>query len=199
MSQSATAVPEEDVLRGRFYEFLSTLLVRAPEKSALMSLSEMHGDTATPLGQALSHLAEKAAVAHPDTVSDEFDALFIGITKGELVPYGSYYVTGFLNEKPLAELRTSMQSLGLERSAEVSEPEDHIASVLEIMGSLIIGRYGTPADMATQRRFFETHVAPWATAFFEDLEIAEKGDFYKVVGTIGRQFMAIEKDAFALA
>ncbi|MHA1598481.1 MAG: TorD/DmsD family molecular chaperone, partial [Alphaproteobacteria bacterium] len=121
------------------------------------------------------------------------------VTQGELIPYASHYLTGFLCEQPLADLRGDMGALGIARSDDVSEPEDHIASVLEMMNGLIVGSFGPPADLPAQKKFFDAHVAPWANNFFEDLEAAENAALYRPVGRVGRAFLAIEKDAFALA
>ncbi len=115
-----------------------------------------------------------------------------------MLPYASYYLTGFLNEKPLAALRQEMSAQGMARAANVFEPEDNIASLMEMMGALIVGRFGTPADLERQKTFFNKHVAPWAGHFFSDLEGAKNSVFYAPVGTVGRVFMEIETEAFRL-
>ena len=118
--------------------------------------------------------------------------------RGELLPYASYYLTGFLNEKPLARLRGHMGELGIERSPEVKEPEDHIATLCEMMSGLILGSFGTPLSVEDQHAFFNTHIATWATHFFKDLEAAEGSVFYAPIGKIGRAFMEIEIEAFRM-
>ena len=128
----------------------------------------------------------------------EYFALFIGVARGELVPYASYYLTGFLNEKPLAKLRADMQALGIARKTDVKEPEDHIASICEMMAGLIAGSFGAPADLAAQRGFYDKHLAPWAGKFFADLEKAQAADLYRPVGEIGQLFLAIEAEAFGM-
>lgn len=153
----------------------------------------------TAFGKALSRLAGAAAESDPGTAEREYFALFIGVARGELVPYASYYLTGFLNEKPLARLRADMQGFGIARQPGVSEPEDHIASICEMMAGLILGSFGAPADLATQRRFYDRHLAPWAARFFGDVENAQAAVLYRPVGEIGRLFVAIEAEAFHMS
>ena len=129
----------------------------------------------------------------------EYSALFIGLARGELLPYASYYLTGFLQEKPLAELRGDLAALGIERADDVPEPEDHIATVCETMAGLIAGAFGKPASLQEQQRFFARHVGVWAPRFFEDLQGAKAAVLYMPVGRIGRVFMTIEAEAFGMA
>ena len=196
-SSQPACVSDEDALRARFYGLLARLLSAPPDTETLAALSRLEGDD-TDIGRGLAGLADVAAGTSAEQAEDEFTALFIGLTEGELRPYGSYYLTGFLYEKPLADLRHDMARLGVERADGVVEPEDHIASLCEIMHGLIGGAFGVPADLPTQRAFFETHVAPWAPRFFEDLERAERARLYRPVGTIGRAFMAVEREAFSM-
>lgn len=191
-------VEEEDLLRAQVYGLLGRLLARAPDREILDLVAGIDGDDSE-FGTALSALAETARSAAPDTVLDEYNALFIGVTRGELVPYASYYLTGFLHEKPLAELHADMARLGLTRSDDVSEPEDHIAALCEMMHGFATGVFGTPLPLSEQRRFFDAHIASWAAKFFEDLEAADAAAFYAPVGRVGRLFMAIEAEAFEMA
>jgi TorA maturation chaperone TorD len=122
----------------------------------------------------------------------------VGLTQGELKPYASYYLTGFLHEKPLAVLRRDMQRLGIARAAHSAEPEDHAASIFAVMHGLITGAFGDPAELPAQKAFFDVHLDPWMPEFFRDLEAAKHANFYRPVGTLGRAFLAIEKEAFSL-
>ena len=124
--------------------------------------------------------------------------MFIGIGKSELLPYGSYYITGFLNEWPVAKLIDDMRALGIARADDATEPEDHIAALSETMAGLITGDFGPPAGLAAQRKFFETHIGNWAPNFFNDLEAAKSAAFYMPVGSIGRMFMEIETEGFRM-
>lgn len=196
-------VLEEDLLRAQVYGLLARLLASAPDREVLEILRGIDGDE-TPLGEALSDLAVAAQADAPDTLApdtlkDEYDRLFVGLTRGELVPYTSFYLTGFLNEKPLADLRGHLGRLGIAGAEGQSEPEDHIAALCEIMHGLATGVFGKPASLGEQRAFFDAHIAPWAGKFFEDLEAAAGTSFYASIGKVGRLFMAVEAEAFKMA
>src|SRR5689334_12290685 len=193
--ESLIQTDDVDVARSQEYTLLSALLARAPDPSLLGKLARLGGD-ASPLGVAHVALAEAAADAKASAVEREYFDLFIGLGRGELLPYGSYYLTGFLNERPLARLRDDLIALGVERVEGNYEPEDHAATLCEIMAGLAAGRFAAPAD--AQRRLFEKHMAPWIGRFFADLERAEAAKFYAAVGTVGRVFIEIETEAFAL-
>ena len=197
MEVKARKVAEEDALRARFYGLLAHLLASPPNRETLESLGRLEGDD-TEMGQALTKLAAVAETVSPDDAEAEFNALFIGLSEGEVIPYGSYYLTGFLYEKPLADLRWDLESLGIARAEGVAEPEDHIASLCEVMHGLITGELGGAADIGTQRKFFDTHLHSWAPRFFEDLETAGQAALYRPIGTVGRVFMAIEREAFSM-
>jgi TorA maturation chaperone TorD len=194
-SAEALAADEVDAARAREYELLAVLLRRAPDSDLLSRLAALRSD-ASALGLAHAALAEAATVANIERVDREFFDLFIGIGRGELVPYGSFYLTGFLNERPLARLRDDLARLGIERVEREAEPEDHAAVLCEIMACLVGGSFGTPRG--ADRELFDRHLAPWMGRFFVALEHAEAADFYRRVGTIGRILMEIESEAFAL-
>lgn len=194
---TAPAIPEEDRLRADLYNFLGVILSGPPDEMLLTQTAGLSGDDSE-LGQAVSTLAKLAKVSKPRAVESEYNKLFIGLGRGELLPYASYYLTGFLNEKPLALLRQDMGRLGLERADSVFEPEDNIASLMEMMGAIIAGRFRAPADLQAQKDFFAKHIAPWASHFFADLEGAKNSVFYAPVGTVGRAFMGVEAEAFRL-
>lgn len=190
-------IAEEDLLRADLYKLLATLLSKAPTSETLAMCRSLAGDVSD-LGEGISALATVAKATNPKGVEREYNALFIGLGRGELLPYASYYLTGFLNEKPLARLRSHMSEFGIERNPDVKEPEDHIATLCEIMSGLIVGEYGSPLSVEDQHAFFNTHVATWASHFFKDLEAAEGSVFYAPVGKIGRAFMEIEIEAFRM-
>ena len=190
-------VAQEDVLRAQVYDLLALLLRDAPSKDTLTKVAGLSGDD-TPLGGAIGALAKVAKSTIPEKVNREFHELFVGLGRGELLPYASYYMTGFLNEKPLAKLRNDMMRLQIERAPSVYEPEDNIGSLCEMMAGLILGRFGPPADLQTQKDFFATHISPWAGHFFSDLEGAEYSLLYAPVGTVGARFIDIEKEAFRM-
>lgn len=194
-SAMAGDIDEVDSARAQEYALLAALLARAPDASLLKSLTQLRGD-ATPLGMAHIELAEAAAKTNAERVEREFFNLFIGVGRGELLPYGSYYLTGFLHERPLARLRGDLARLGIERNEGNAEPEDHAAILCEIMAGLINRRF--PAAPGTDEEIFEKHLAPWIGRFFADLEHAQEADFYRRVGTLGRLFVEIETESFAL-
>lgn len=191
------ALPEEERLRADMYALLARLLAGPPRQDDLDALAGLGGD-GSDLGKGITALAKVARITKPEAAEREYNALFIGLGRGELLPYASYYLTGFLNEKPLALLRRHMAKLGIERSGEVKEPEDHIATLCEMMAGLITGAFGSALPVADQEAFFNTHVATWAGHFFADLEGAEGSLFYAPVGKIGRAFMEIEIEAFRM-
>ncbi|MEO1102560.1 MAG: molecular chaperone TorD family protein [Pseudomonadota bacterium] len=192
-----TRLDAAEALRADVYGLLANLLSAAPDGVQLANVAALHGDD-TPIGRAVDGLAQAARESDPSTLAREYDALFIGLGRGALLPYGSYYLTGFLNEKPLAILRSHMARLDIVRTEGVTEPEDHIASLCETMAGLIRGTFGAPAPLAEQEAFFNTHIGPWAGHFFADLESARPARFYVHVGRIGRAFIDIEYDAFRM-
>jgi len=191
----AGEIDEVDTARAQEYALLAVLLVRAPDADLLQRLGTLRGD-ASPLGVAHAALAEAASRATSAQVEREFFNLFIGLGRGELLPYGSYYQTGFLHERPLSRLREDLLKLGIERAAGQVEPEDHVAILCEIMAGLAGGRFAAPAE--ADRDLFEKHLAPWIGRFFADLESAAEADFYRRIGTLGRVFMDVEREGFAL-
>lgn len=190
-----TEVDDIDALRGAEYALLSVLLGQAPTMDLLARVTGLRGD-ATPLGLAHIDLANAAQATDETRAGREYFNLFIGVGRGELLPYGSYYQTGFLHERPLARVREDLALLGIERSDNTREPEDHIAILCEIMAGLAQGAF--EADEPAQARFFERHLAPWAARFFADLETTGAAQFYKSVGRLGRTFMELEAEAFKL-
>lgn len=194
-SGPAPVIDDVDGLRARHYDLLAALLGRAPDVAMLDALSRLEGGEGM-LGHHLAELSRAAAATSAHAVEREFFSLFVGVGRGELLPYASYYLTGFLNERPLARVREDFAALGLERGEAMSEPEDHLAILLDVMAGLAAGRFD--AAPAMQARFFARHIAPWATRFFADLERAKAARFYRTVGELGRTFIEIETEAFAM-
>lgn len=192
-----------DGWRAQHYDLLAALLGRAPTGGLLAQIARLAGDGSR-MGEAYAELAAAARGADAARVERAFFRLFIGVGRGELVPYGSYYLTGFLNERPLARVREDLDRLGIERSDAMSEPEDHIAILLETMAGLASGRFDTPPG--SERAFFARHLEPWASRFFADLARSDdpRGGaddgvrFYRAVGALGRAYIEIESQAYAL-
>ena len=189
-------VDEIDRLRAAEYGLLSLLLGKAPDADTLKRVASLKGD-GSDLGMAHIELAAAAAATDDRAVSKEFFDLFVGLGRGEFLPYASYYLTGFLHERPLARVRQDLDALGIERAGTSREPEDHIAILLEVMAGLARGDF--EAEFAEQARFFERHLKPWAARMFADLEISQPARFYRAVGRVGRVFMELESEAFTLS
>jgi TorA maturation chaperone TorD len=198
MSRRKPAISVEDQHRADMYRLLGRLLGAAPETRVLEVLQQLSLDDSeetTELTRALGELRSAAHVADPAQLEDEYFGLFIGLGKGELVPYASWYLTGYLMEQPLAELRKDLAQLGFARQQDVAEPEDHAAAVCETM-SLILAE--SALSFAEQQAFFERHLGSWLLQFFMDLEQAEQADFYCTVARLGQTFMKIEQRYFAM-
>ena len=193
---STSKIDEIDQLRAAEYGLLSLLLGKAPGADTLLRIAALKGD-ASDLGMAHIELASAAAATDDRAVSKEFFDLFIGLGRGDLLPYGSYYLTGFLHERPLARVREDLDALGIERAGASREPEDHIAILLEVMAGLARGDF--EAEFSEQAKFFERHIKPWAARLFADLEMSRSANFYRAVGRVGRVFMELESEAFTLS
>ena len=186
----------ENSARSEMYRFVAALLSTAPKQELIDGIAVLTGDQ-TPLGHAITALSDSARTAVASAVEREFFDLLIGVGRGELLPYASFYQTGFLNERPLAELRGDLARIGVARVEGRHEPEDHIALLLEVMADLAAGVLDV--DAAVEADFFARHIAPWAAQFFDDLAIAPSASFYRPVAEIGRLLVDIEARAFSLA
>jgi len=192
MGEEVRSAPLDERLRANTYSLLGALLAAPPTESLIALLTritpaEIGADSDLTAAWEMLRLAgERASV---ESLDDEYHALFIGIGRGELLPYGSWYMTGFLMDQPLAVLRRDLAELGFERQAETKEPEDHVAALLETMGLMI-----SDGDISveTQRRFFQSHMGPWMKTFFLDLQKASTARFYRAVGQFGEQFIEFE-------
>lgn len=190
---AAHDVDPVDAGRAHQYLLLASLLSAPPSKKLLGAIAKLEGDD-TPLGRAHAALAEAAQDTVAGNVEREYFDIFIGVGRGEILPYASYYLTGFLHERPLARLRSDLVAFGIERAEDNPEPEDNAATLCEIMAGFADGRFA--ASHEQQRKFFEKHVAPWMGRMFADLEKADAAKFYRPVGAFGRLFLEIETEAF---
>jgi TorA maturation chaperone TorD len=200
-ARAEPAEGEHDILRAEQWRFLAGVLASAPTAQTLSAIAELRGDD-TALGQAYQVLARAARESSVEQVTQEHFDLFIGVGRGELLPYASFYITGFLNERPLAELRRDLGRMGIERAAGRHEPEDHIASLCEIMAGLAVGDYDASVlgcGAAGEAGFFARHLEPWVAQFFDDLAVAPSAGFYRAVAEVGRTFTDVEARAFELA
>ena len=182
--------------RADTYALLAHLLWHAPDTALLRRLAApIMGEG--PLADTRRALAAAAAATDAVQVEREHFNLFTGLGGGELLPYASYYLTGFVHERPLAEVRADLHTLGLVRTEGLHEPEDHIAFLFEVMAALIRGA-GETADGIEDAAFFRRHIQPWAGRLFDDLERAEAACFYLPVARLGRLLIDIETQAAGL-
>ena len=187
---------ELQLMRASVYELLGRMLACEPDSSVLDVLRQIEGvDTSDgPLAMGWELLKQASLKTDEDAVTEEYFDLFVGVGRGELVPFGSWYITGFLMEKPLAALRADLRNIGIERQEGVRESEDHMAALSDVMSIMI--RSNEPID--SQRQFFSNHIAPWANAFFNDLQNAQAARFYRSVGFFGASFIDFEKQLLAM-
>jgi len=190
-------IEDEQRYRASAYALLAGLLRAAPDQALLDYVSSLSPDgdalvdadiEADELGQAMSNLAEASRGQDPALLGQEYNDLFIGIGKGEVVPYGSWYLTGFLMEQPLSDLRDDLRALGFERSDDTHEPEDHAAAIFEVFSVMI----SDDSSLSAQQVFFEKHMQPWLERFFADLGDARSAGFYRNVALFGAAFMKLE-------
>ncbi|MBD1546708.1 TorD/DmsD family molecular chaperone [Roseibium aggregatum] len=198
MTSQELSIAPEDTDRAVLYGFVGRLLQAAPTDAEIVAIRALAADD-TPVGQAIGRLAEAARAESTESLRRAYHDLFIGLGRGEFVPYASYYLTGFLHEKPLADLRASMAALGIERAEGVSEPEDHIAALMQMMEGLILGEFGEPSTLSEQKAFFQGHIGSWAAHFFKDLAATQTNAFYAAVGVLGGVLVEVEEEAFGMA
>lgn len=184
-----------DLGRAAAYRLLAHLLRAAPSAELLGQLAALDCDD-SPIGRAQAALAAAAARTDASGAEREFWALFIGVGRGEVLPYASYYLTGFLHERPLARVREDLAALGIARADAGSEPEDHLYVLCDVMAGLADG--SLTHDRAAAHRFFTAHLAPWAARAFADLGKAKSATFYCAVAALGAAFIDIEIEGFAL-
>jgi TorA maturation chaperone TorD len=194
VSAGTSAPDPEQQARAGVYSLLGALLAAPPDADLLESLRNLPPGTGV-LAPAWEQLAQAARQVQPEALQQEYQALFIGLGRGELVPYASWYLTGFLMEKPLAQLRADLRKLGFERRDGVAEPEDHVAAICEVMAMTIVE---DKLSLEEQSGFFAAYVGSWFPQFFQDLGQAKSADFYRAAGRLGTRLMDIEQQYFAM-
>lgn len=190
---------ELDRARAEVYLLLATLLSKAPSRELLTQIAGLRGD-ASPLGMAQLALAGAARAIDAEAAGREHFNIFIGVGRGEVLPYASFYRTGFLNERPLAEVRADLARLGIARRDGVFEPEDHIGTLFEVMAGLLQGELGEAGidPVVESDAFFNAHIAPWAQRLMDDVAAAPSAKLYRAVGNFGSTWLAIEREAMRL-
>jgi len=195
-------VEPEDQVRADFYALLATLFYRAPDDGllrAMMLSAEPEGEAADDLTKAWVALAAASALVSHDAVLEEYEAIFVGVGRPPVMLFGSFYLCGFMNEKPLAELRNDLAALGFARDPAVVEPEDHLAALCDVMRAMILGDVAdSPEEIEQQRTFFVKHMQPWALQCCGAITQNENSNYYRRVATFAQAFFEIEIQAFAM-
>ena len=195
-------IGEEDQVRADFYALLANLLYRAPDErllEAIMIAPEPVPENDRALTDAWVALAAVSGVVTADALIEEFETLFVGVGRAPVMLYGSFYLAGFLNEKPLAELRTDLARMGFQRDGAVRETEDHLAALCDVMRAMILGDVvNAPATLADQRCFFLKHLQPWVLACCDATTKNENSNYYKRVAAFAKVFFQIEIQAFEM-
>ncbi|WP_342118179.1 TorD/DmsD family molecular chaperone [Pseudoduganella sp. OTU4001] len=180
---------DEEYARSELYGLLSMLFYGPPSQVVLDLITDAAIEGEGVLADAWRVLQRASGKTDQDRAKDEYETLFIGVGKPDVMLYGSYYLSGFLMEKPLAALRSDLARLGLERSEHLSESEDHFAALCDAMRLL-------HGSIATQKEFFTTHIQPWARQLFEAIDAHPKAAYYRAVGNLARNFVEVETQAF---
>jgi TorA maturation chaperone TorD len=196
-AENLNIINNEDQLRADMYSFLANLLRSEPSADLVNQLTKLESDE-SPIGKSIKTLSKLASSLDLPTIRDEYVRIFIGVGRGEILPFASYYLTGFLKDKPLAKLRNDMKEIGIQLAENVKEPEDHIASLFDMMSGLILGKFSKKFSIGEQKDFFNKHLAPWVDLLMRDIESSRIAVFYSPIGTIGREFMEIERSSFSM-
>ena len=184
---------QEQTLRTEIYLVLSALFRSAPSEEMIEFLTSLEVEPSeSAMQKAWIALQQAAKNSNREALEDEYQALFIGIGRGEVMPFGSWHMTGAMMEKPLAEIRHDLELLGFERDENVKEPEDHIAALCEVMSMLT----GEEEDL--QQAVFNKHIAPWFNSFTQQLENAESANFYKPAAQLCEAFLTLEQVRFSV-
>ncbi|MBB1477491.1 molecular chaperone [Shewanella sp. SG41-3] len=193
MTEAGRQVSENDQLRADIYQLLAALLRRQPSAELLAFLAdlEVEAEDGNAMSQAWNALKLAAANSDTNTLEDEYFAIFLGVGSGEIMPYGSWFMTGSLMDKPLAALRGDLMQLGFEREENVKEPEDHVAALCEVMGCLILEAPGY-----RQLAFYQRHIGSWIMRFCDNLANTPSAHFYQSVAQLAKAFFTAEANEF---
>jgi len=197
--QLSTPDDREEIARAEVYGLLSQLFYAAPDAELYSQLQVAPTEAPAPGAWLESSWSEVVAASRRltrDAVADEFDTLFVAIGKPEIFLYGSHHIAGALNEKPLVALRDTLAQLGLARAETMAETEDHIAYLCEVMRFLIAGDDLAVSNLATQQRFFNTHLRGWSQAMCEQIAAHPRADFYRALARFAGEFFEVESQAF---
>ena len=194
--QSGRSLEPEEQARADWYALLAALFQQPPSADLMRQIASAPLDSSTALGHQFSELAQACSQMEQDAIRQEFDALFLGVGRPEVFLQASYYLTGFLHERPLANLRERMEGLGVVRGSELSLTEDHVGVLCELMRFLIAAENSAPTSVAVQHEIFNEYIAPCFEALCDAIERSESGNFYRQVGRLAKEFFSIEQQAF---
>lgn len=199
---SPRSIAAEDQVRADFYALLASLFYRAPDDRLLQAIviaNEPSAEASDELLLAWRALAQASAVVSHEVLDEEYESVFVGVGRAPVLLYGSFYIAGFMMEKPLAALRDDLAALGFARYAETHEPEDHLAALCDVMRGLILGDLAdAPADIAVQKQFFARHIQPWAGKCCDAIQTYEHSNYYRRVAALAKVFFEIETEAFEI-
>lgn len=195
----STSALDEETARSELYGLLALLFYAPPATELIAQLRVAATDTPAAgayLEEPWRVLVGVSRAMTDEAIQSEYDALFGGVGKPEVYLYGSHFLSGFLNEKPLARLRTDLTSLGLERAETMPETEDHFAYLCEVMRYLIAGDDVAVANLTRQREFFSSHLQPWVMKMCDDIQKNPNAHFYAALAELTQAFMSIEAQGF---
>lgn len=183
---------QQQTIRADIYLLLSSLYRQQPSTELIAFLSELETEQAESAMQLAWHKVKSAAIeSSQEQLEDEYQELFIGIGRGEVVPFASWHLTGSLMEKPLASIRHDLGLLGLEREEQVKEPEDHFSALCEVMSVL------TDEEEELQQVFFNKHLGTWFSSLVKQVKEAKNASFYLTVAELTNAFMTLEQVRFS--
>jgi len=197
----STPDDSEELARAEVYGLLTSLFNAPPSAEFYESLKVAVTEAPAPGGFLEANWSALVAASRRlslGQVADEYVALFQGIGKPEVFLYGSYFIAGHLNEKPLVELRHDLAALGLERPADVLQTEDHMAGLCEVMRYLIAGDDPGVSNLGRQQRFFNRHLRAWNEVLWDTIAAHPRADFYAAAAGFARDFFAVEAQGFDL-
>jgi len=192
------SLTDNDDLRAHVYSLLAALLTGPPSAELLRLLDRIEDQQEfdTEMAQAWRMIKEAGGRTNAALLDDEYHGLFIGLGRGELVPYKSWYETGSIMERPLARLRSDLAILGIQRRSDVHETEDHAAALCETMA--LVCSHPAEIGLENQKAFFSDHLKGWMDHFFKDMQHASAARFYRAVGRLGEAFLDLEKTYLGL-
>ena len=199
--QFASTDDSEELARAELYGLLARLWLAAPDAELLAQFGVAVTQAPQPgafLEAPWQALVGAMRATTPQGAAEEFDALFLGVGKPEVFLFGSFYLTGFLNEKPLAQLRTDLAALGLVRGEQSHQTEDHVAALFEVMRYLIAGDDAAVCNLERQRSFFRAHLQPWAEKLCDAIEAQPRAQVYRALAGFTRAFLQVEVQGFDL-